>query len=208
MKLAYFRKSKHSLKRTIENLKIEANKLGLIIGGKIDLSGGRGSVFQIGNPDWFGNLMSVDSNLIGFLPTSVVVKQKDSDVLVGVATSSALKSLTKDPAVSQLATQVDGKLKQLVHSTASVEALKPNKVVLYATTSCPYCKMEASWLDEKKVAYEEKFVDLNQQEADEMVKKTGQMGVPVTQINYEDGDEEFIVGFDKGQLGSILNIVS
>jgi hypothetical protein len=35
------------------------------------------------------------------------------------------------------------------------------------------------------------------------VQQTGQMGVPVTEVQYDNGDAEFIVGFDKAQLSSI-----
>jgi len=83
---------------------------------------------------------------------------------------------------------------------------KISKIKLYSTTTCPYCTMEASWLDKKGVKYEKVLVDQNQHEAVDMVKKTGQMGVPVTAIKYENGEEEFIVGFDKPQLSQILEV--
>jgi glutaredoxin 3 len=83
---------------------------------------------------------------------------------------------------------------------------KPNKVKLYATTTCPYCKMEAVWLNNKKVEFEEIHVDANMDAAIYMVSKTGQMGVPVTEIKYEDGKEEFIVGFDRSKLAQVLEV--
>jgi glutaredoxin 3 len=81
---------------------------------------------------------------------------------------------------------------------------KLSKIKLYSTTTCPYCKMEASWLDSKKIQYEEVHVDLDQKEAEDMVRKTRQMGVPVTSLLYENGTEEFIVGFDRPKLELIL----
>jgi hypothetical protein len=36
--------------------------------------------------------------------------------------------------------------------------------------------------------------------------KTGQMGVPVTEIEYDDADPEYIIGFDKAKLASILEL--
>lgn len=83
---------------------------------------------------------------------------------------------------------------------------KIKKIKLYATTTCPYCKMEASWLDSQKIKYEHVLVDLNPVAAEEMVRKTGQMGVPVTEIVYDNGEEEYIVGFDKERLSEILGI--
>jgi len=83
---------------------------------------------------------------------------------------------------------------------------KIKKIKFYSTTTCPYCKMEASWLDSQKIKYEYTLVYLNPTAGEEMVRKTGQMGVPVTEIVYDDGEEEYIVGFDKERLSEILGI--
>jgi len=72
--------------------------------------------------------------------------------------------------------------------------------------SCPYCKMEKAWLDENKVKHEVIYVDLNQEEAQKMVEKTGQMGVPVTEIKFDEGESEYIIGFDKPKLSQLLNV--
>ncbi|GIW61667.1 MAG: hypothetical protein KatS3mg089_0519 [Patescibacteria group bacterium] len=40
-----------------------------------------------------------------------------------------------------------------------------------------------------------------------MVLKTGQMGVPVTEIQFEDSNPEYIVGFDVPRLSQVLGIV-
>lgn len=58
----------------------------------------------------------------------------------------------------------------------------------------------------KKIKFDHIFVDLNQKVAEEMVAKTGQMGVPVTEIVYDNDEEEYIIGFDKARLTEILNI--
>ena len=55
------------------------------------------------------------------------------------------------------------------------------------------------------VAGQEIDVSVDQEEAQKMVDKTGQMGVPVIIIN-KDGKEDVIVGFDKAQLMTILGI--
>lgn len=82
--------------------------------------------------------------------------------------------------------------------------MKPTSVKLYSTTTCPYCIMEKSWLDSEKINHEVVYVDMDRNQAMEMVNKTGQMGVPVTAIKYENGKEEFVIGFDKGKLSQIL----
>ena len=84
--------------------------------------------------------------------------------------------------------------------------MKAVSVKLYSTTTCPYCMMEKAWLDEKKVEHNIVYVDHNMKEAMEMVKETGQMGVPVTNIKYDNGEEEYVIGFDKPRLSKILKV--
>lgn len=84
--------------------------------------------------------------------------------------------------------------------------MKPVSIKLYSTTTCPYCMMEKAWLDSEKVKHEVVYVDMDRAQAIEMVKKTGQMGVPVTQVKYENGKEDYIVGFDKPRLSQILKV--
>ncbi len=80
------------------------------------------------------------------------------------------------------------------------------KVKIFATTTCPYCTMLADWLSAKKIAFEKILVDQNQEAAMEMVTKTGQMGVPVTEIQYSDRKSEFVIGFNPPQLSYMLGL--
>jgi glutaredoxin-like YruB-family protein len=73
------------------------------------------------------------------------------------------------------------------------------KVIVYSTTTCPYCVMAKNWLKDKKVDFEDVNVGINQDRAKEMIKKSGQMGVPVIDI---DGD--VIVGFDRPAMETSL----
>lgn len=75
------------------------------------------------------------------------------------------------------------------------------KVTIYTTPTCVYCKMTKAFFKEHNVAYEEKDVASDPAMAEEMVKKSGQMGVPVIDI-----DGELTVGFDKERLSKLLNI--
>lgn len=79
-------------------------------------------------------------------------------------------------------------------------------VIVYATLSCPYCKMEDTWLDKQGIDHKLVFVDLSPKDAQAMVKKTGQMGVPVTEITYQDMSSEYVVGFDQQKLTQILGV--
>lgn len=78
-------------------------------------------------------------------------------------------------------------------------------VTIYSTPTCGYCTMAKDFLQEKGVEFEEIDVSVDQQKAQAMVEKTGQMGVPVIIIN-KDGQEEILVGFDQVQLTNLLGL--
>lgn len=75
------------------------------------------------------------------------------------------------------------------------------KVTIYTTPTCVYCKMTKAFFKENNVQYEEKDVSADRAAADEMIKKSNQMGVPVIDI-----DGKILVGFDKEGLSQLLNI--
>jgi glutaredoxin 3 len=72
-------------------------------------------------------------------------------------------------------------------------------VTVYSTTSCPFCVMLKDWLKEKKVDFKDYNVGTDQAKAQEMIDRSGQMGVPVSDIG-----GEIIVGFDKPKLEKVL----
>jgi len=74
-------------------------------------------------------------------------------------------------------------------------------VKIYTTPTCPYCKTAKQFLDQNKVEYEEIDVSTNQEAADEMIEKSGQIGVPVIEI-----DGKIIVGFNAQAIKEALNI--
>jgi len=74
-----------------------------------------------------------------------------------------------------------------------------SKVIVYSTSTCPYCVMAKNWLKEKKVEFEDVNVGINQDKAREMIDKSGQMGVPVIDI-----DGAVIIGFDRPKMESEL----
>jgi glutaredoxin 3 len=80
------------------------------------------------------------------------------------------------------------------------------QVTVYATTTCPYCKMLKDYLGQRSVTYVEKLVDTDEVAQKEMAKiSNGFMGVPFVVVDKE-GNKETIVGFDKGRLNYILGI--
>lgn len=80
------------------------------------------------------------------------------------------------------------------------------KVVMYKTTTCPYCKMEGEYLNSKGVQFEEIYVDQDPKAAEEMVKISGQMGVPFTVVQQDSGERVTILGFDKDKINQALGI--
>ena len=77
---------------------------------------------------------------------------------------------------------------------------KDHKVIVYSTTTCPYCVMAKNWLKDKGVAFEDKNVGLDRAAGAEMVAKSGQMGVPVIDI-----DGNILVGFQPEAFESLLD---
>ncbi len=78
------------------------------------------------------------------------------------------------------------------------------KVTVYSTTTCPYCVMLKHWLDERKITYTDYLVDKNQFAAQNMVQLSGQMGVPFSTIEHDDGSMEKIIGFDRPRFEAAL----
>lgn len=75
------------------------------------------------------------------------------------------------------------------------------KVTVYSTPTCVFCKMAKAYFTEHNVQFEEKNVMTDIPAQEEMIKKSGQLGVPVIDI-----DGKIIVGFDKSKIASLLNI--
>ena len=75
------------------------------------------------------------------------------------------------------------------------------KAVVYSTPHCPYCKNVKAFLDERNVEYKEIDVSADHSQAQKMIHKSGQMGVPVVEIG-----EDIVIGFDKPKLKELLNI--
>lgn len=72
-------------------------------------------------------------------------------------------------------------------------------VVVYSTPTCPYCVKAKDYLKEKGVEFEDVNVAEDNARAQEMVQKSGQMGVPVLDVN-----GTVIIGFDQAQIDAAL----
>jgi Glutaredoxin-like protein, YruB-family len=72
-------------------------------------------------------------------------------------------------------------------------------VKIYSTSTCPYCRLAKEYLFSKNVVYDDFDVTVDQEKAQEMVRITGQLGVPVIVI-----DDQVIIGFDKPRIDALI----
>ncbi len=72
-------------------------------------------------------------------------------------------------------------------------------VTVYSTPTCPYCHQAKDYLKAKGIEFTDRNVAADSQARDEMVKKSGQLGVPVIVI-----DDEIVVGFKPAKLDELL----
>ncbi|MGM0407229.1 MAG: glutaredoxin domain-containing protein [Bacteroidota bacterium] len=78
---------------------------------------------------------------------------------------------------------------------------KTKRVIVYSTPTCPHCTTLKNYLKEKKIHFRDIDVSRDQRTAQEMVKKSGQQGVPQIEIN-----GRVVVGFNKPKIDELLEI--
>ena len=74
-------------------------------------------------------------------------------------------------------------------------------VTIYSTDTCHFCHMAKDFFDAHKVSYQDFNVGKDMEKRQEMITKSGQMGVPVIVI-----DNNLIVGYNKPKIMELLNI--
>ena len=77
---------------------------------------------------------------------------------------------------------------------------------IYSTPACGYCRLAKEFLKSKNIDFEEVDVMADEKAAEEMIKLSGQMGVPVIIITKDNGSREIMVGFQEEKLKEILKI--
>lgn len=75
------------------------------------------------------------------------------------------------------------------------------KVTVYSTPTCAFCVRAKQFLKDNNIAFEDIDVSTDQEKAQEMMKKSGQMAVPVLNI-----EGEIIVGFDRDKIKQALGL--
>ncbi len=74
-------------------------------------------------------------------------------------------------------------------------------IIVYSTPSCPFCVRAKTFLSERNIAFEDVDVSKDRNRAMEMVEKSGQMGVPVLDI-----DGKIVVGFRPDVISELLEL--
>lgn len=91
-----------------------------------------------------------------------------------------------------------------LYSASAKEGEAPQKrVTVYSTPSCSWCNTLKAYFKTHNIRFTDIDVSKNQQAAEQMVRKSGQQGVPQTDIN-----GQIIIGFDKAKINSLLGIQS
>ena len=75
------------------------------------------------------------------------------------------------------------------------------EVIIYSTPTCHFCQTTKDFLKENNIAFTDYDVSTDQEKRQEMIEKSGQMGVPVIFIG-----EEMIIGYDEDKLKQLLEI--
>jgi len=75
------------------------------------------------------------------------------------------------------------------------------KVIVFSTPTCTFCTQAKRYFKEKNIRFTDVDVSKDQSAARDMMRRTGQMGVPVILIN-----NKAIVGFDRNKINQMLNI--
>lgn len=76
------------------------------------------------------------------------------------------------------------------------------KIKIYSTPACPYCQIAKKYLKDHGFDFEDLDVSKDEKALQEMLDKTGQMGVPVIEIN-----DKVIIGFNKSEIDKLLGII-
>lgn len=74
------------------------------------------------------------------------------------------------------------------------------KITIYSTPHCPWCLLAKKYFKDKNIEFEDFNVAIDPLKAEEMIKLSGQLNVPVITI-----DGNVIKGFDREEIGKLIN---
>ena len=82
-----------------------------------------------------------------------------------------------------------------------VKKKKQPRVIVFSTPTCSYCNMAKVYFRRNKIKFRDVDVSKDASAARDLQRRSGQMGVPVIDIN-----GRLIVGFDKPKINKLLEI--
>ena len=88
-------------------------------------------------------------------------------------------------------------------SARAAQQARAHRVLVFTTPTCPWCTRAKAYLRERHVPFREVDVARDAAAARDLVRRTGQTGVPVVEI-----DGKPIVGFDKSQIDRLLGLAA
>jgi glutaredoxin-like YruB-family protein len=91
------------------------------------------------------------------------------------------------------------KMDEMLKEQAKKAGAQSAKVIVYSTSTCPYCVLAKQYLNSIGVKYEDVNVGTDKARAQEMMHKSGQVGVPVLDIN-----GQIVIGFDRPAINAAL----
>jgi glutaredoxin-like YruB-family protein len=75
------------------------------------------------------------------------------------------------------------------------------RVIVFSTPTCPHCRHAKQYLRQKNIQFRDVDVSRDMQAARDMVRRSGQQGVPVIDI-----DGKIVVGFNRAKIDQLLDI--
>lgn len=132
---------------------------------------------------------------------------RDIHPVYGIATAPALLEFVNGELVNVIkgchdANYYEALLLEAVFAAMPADDSKPVKqVIVYTTPTCSWCNALKAWLRKNRVPFREIDVSRDERMAQELVRKSGQMGVPQTEIN-----GQIVVGFNQPRLRELLEI--
>ncbi len=147
---------------------------------------------ESGESDFFNADVSVVKDIHGNYGVSTVpsllvfYSNKLTGVIKGCHDSNYYKALTENTLFTAL---------------NSEDAKPARRVTVYSTPTCSWCNTLKTWLQKNNVKYSDIDISRDQKSADELVRRSGQQGVPQTDIN-----GNIVVGFNQPRLKELLGI--
>lgn len=78
---------------------------------------------------------------------------------------------------------------------------KRHRVIVFTTPTCPHCRSAKRYLEQRGISYVEVDVSRDAAAARDMVRRTGEQGVPQIEI-----DGRMVVGFNRAKIDRLLGL--